>query len=249
MLWPPAGDVALVVLGALTGGIVNGLTGTAYALVAMSFWLYAMPPTFAAPLVCLCAVGGHLQAWPQIRHGVRWPRLWPFLVAGLAGVPLGTMLIEHLKPDPLKLGVGCLLVVYVGWNLLVRRPPVIANWGGRFADGAAGFAGGVLGGMASLSGPVPVTWVQLRNWTRSEQRGVNQPFNMAILFFALVSAALSGFLDMRWLLWASIALPVSLLGTRIGLMFYGRVDDLQFRRIVLVMLGLSGLVLIGSSLK
>lgn len=249
MPWPPAGDIALVVLGALTGGIVNGLTGTAYALVAMSFWLYAMPPTFAAPLVCLCAVGGHLQALPQIWHGVRWPRLWPFLVAGLVGVPLGTMLLEQLKPDPLKLGLGCLLVVYVSWNLLVRKPPVIATWGGRLADGAAGFAGGVLGGMASLSGPVPVTWVQLRNWTRGEQRGVNQPYNMSILFFALVSAALSGLLDTRWLLWAAIALPISLLGTRIGLMFYGRVGDLQFRRIVLAMLGLSGLTLIGSSLK
>ena len=249
MIWPPAGDIALVILGALTGGIVNGLTGTAYALVAMSFWLYAMPPTFAAPLVCLCAVGGHLQALPQIWHGVRWPRLWPFLVAGLVGVPLGTMLLEHLKPDPLKLGVGCLLVVYVGWNLLVKKPPVIATWGGRIADGAAGFTGGVLGGMASMSGPVPVTWVQLRNWTRGEQRGVNQPYNMAILFFALVSAALNGLLDTRWLVWAAIALPISLLGTRIGLMCYGRVDDQQFRRIVLAMLGLSGLVLIGSSLK
>ena len=51
MIWPPAGDIALVVVGALIAGFVNGLTGTAYALVAMSFWLYAMPPTFAAPLV------------------------------------------------------------------------------------------------------------------------------------------------------------------------------------------------------
>ena len=71
----------------------------------------------------------------------------------------------------------------------VRNGAQIAAWGGRIADGAAGFAGGVLGGMASLSGPVPVTWVQLRNWTRNEQRGVNQPFNMTVLTAALASAA------------------------------------------------------------
>ena len=125
----------------------------------------------------------------------------------------------------------------------------VALWGGRIADSAAGFAGGVLGGMASLSGPIPVTWVQLRNWSRSEQRGVNQPYNMAILLLALISAALSGLLDTRWLLWAAIALPISLVGTRIGLLLYGRVDDLQFRRIVIAMLGVSGLTLIGSSLR
>ena len=245
---PPGGDIALVVAGALIAGFVNGLTGTAYALAAMSFWLHAMPPTFAAPLVCLCAVGGHLQALPQIWHGVSWPRLWPFLAAGIVGVPLGTMLLEKMQPDPLKLGVGILLVVYVSWNFFVRRPPVV-TWGGRIADAVAGFAGGVLGGMASLSGPVPVTWVQLRNWNRSEQRGVNQPYNMPILFLALVSAAIGGLLDMRWLFWAVVALPISMVGTRLGLMLYGRVDDLQFRRIVLAMLGLSGLTLIGSSLR
>ena len=42
MVWPPAGDIALVVVGALIAGFVNGLTGTAYALVAMSFWLSAL---------------------------------------------------------------------------------------------------------------------------------------------------------------------------------------------------------------
>jgi uncharacterized membrane protein YfcA len=246
--FPPAGDIVVVVVGALVAGFVNGVTGTAYALAAMGFWLHAMPPTFAAPLVCLCAVGGHLQALPSIWKGVRWPRLWPFLVAGLVGVPIGTLLLKRVEVDPLKLGVGALLIVYVCLNFLLRHPPTI-TWGGRIADAVAGFAGGVLGGMASLSGPVPVTWVQLRNWPRDEQRGVNQPYNMAILFFALVSAALSGLLDRTWLFWAAVALPVSLAGTRLGLMLYRRVDDSQFRKLVLLMLGLSGAVLIATSLR
>jgi hypothetical protein len=34
---PPAGDIAVVVAGALAGGFVNGLTGTGYALVSLGF--------------------------------------------------------------------------------------------------------------------------------------------------------------------------------------------------------------------
>jgi uncharacterized membrane protein YfcA len=245
---PPAGDIAIVVAGALVAGFVHGLSGTGYALVALGVWLQAMSPVTAAPLVALCSVCAHVQALPAIWRSVRWSRLWPFLAAGLLGVPLGTMLLEHVRVQPLKLGVGLLLIFYSAWMGLVRRPPIVSG-GGRLADALVGFTGGVMGGMASLSGPVPTIWVQLRGWNKNEQRGVNQPFNMAVLAAVLVSSAVAGFLDRTFLVWAVITLPTTLIGARLGLSLYGRTNDVQFRRIVLVLLGLSGATLIASSLR
>jgi uncharacterized protein len=244
---PPAGDIAIVVAGALVAGFVNGLTGTGYALMALGFWLQAMSPVTAAPLVALCSVIGHLQALRSIWSGVRWLRLWPFLAAGLVGVPIGTALLEHVRAQPLKLGVGVLLSFYSIWMGFVRRPPIVTG-GGRVADAVVGLAGGVLGGMASLSGPAPTIWVQLRGWSKDEQRGVNQPFNMAILATALLSAGIAGLLDRTFWIWAAITVPISLVGARLGLMLYRRVNDVVFRHLVLVLLGLSGLTLIVSSL-
>ena len=244
---PPAGDIAIVVAGALVAGFVNGLSGTGYALMALGFWLQAMSPLTAAPLVALCAVAGHLQALRSIWSGVRWPRLWPFLAAGLAGVPIGTALLEHVRVQPLKLGVGILLIFYSAWMGFVRRPPVISR-GGRPADAAVGLAGGVLGGMASLSGPAPTIWVQLRGWSKDEQRGVNQPFNMAILATALASAGIAGLLDRTFWIWAAITVPISLIGARLGLLLYGRFNDVVFRQLVLVLLALSGMTLVLTSL-
>ncbi len=238
----------MVVAGALAAGFVHGLSGTGYALVALGFWLQAMSPVTAAPLVALCSVCAHVQALPAIWRGVRWSRLWPFLVAGLLGVPLGTLLLEHVRVQPLKLGVGLLLIFYSSWMGLVRRPPIVTG-GGRLADAAIGFTGGVMGGMASLSGPALTIWVQLRGWNKDEQRGVNQPFNMAVLAMALLSSAIAGFLDRAFLIWAVITLPTTLIGARLGLSLYGRINDLQFRGIVLVLLGLSGATLIASSLR
>jgi uncharacterized protein len=244
---PPAGDIAIVVAGALVAGFVNGLSGTGYALMALGFWLQAMSPVTAAPLVALCAVVGHLQALRSIWSGVRWPRLWPFLAGGLVGVPIGTALLEHVRVQPLKLGVGVLLIFYSAWMGFVRRPPIISG-GGRAADAAVGLAGGVLGGVASLSGPAPTIWVQLRGWSKDEQRGVNQPFNMTILATALAAAGVAGLLDRTFWIWAAITVPVSLIGARLGLMLYGRVNDVVFRQLVLVLLALSGLTLIVTSM-
>jgi len=245
---PPAGDIALVIAGALVAGFVNGLSGTGYALVSLGFWLHAMSPLTAAPLVAFCSVCGHLQSLPRIWQGVIWSRLWPFMVGGLIGVPLGTAMLAHVQVGPLKIGVGLLLIFYCSWMAFVRRPPVVLG-GGRLADATAGLGGGVLGGMASISGPIPVIWVQLRGWTMLAQRGVNQPYNMSVLAFSLVTAAIAGFLDRTFFVWAAITLPVTLIGAHIGLRLYGRIDDAQFRRLILGLLGLSGLTLIGTSLS
>src|SRR4029434_1219524 len=203
MTLPPARDIAIVVTGALVAGFVNGLTGTGYALMALGFWLQAMSPVTAVPLVALCSVAGHLQALRSIWSGVRWPRLWPFLAAGLVGVPIGTALLEHVRVQPLKLGVGILLIFYSAWMGLVRHPPVVRG-GARVAAAAARCAGAVTGGMASVSGPVPTIWVQLRGWNKNEQRGVNQPFNMAVLATALLAAAARGLLHPTVPVWASL---------------------------------------------
>ena len=245
---PPPGDIAIVVAGALAAGFVNGLSGTGYALVALGFWLQAMSPITAAPLTALCGVAGHIQSLPTIWKGVRWPRLWPMLLAGIVGVPIGTLLLDHVQPNPLKVGVGVLLIVYSAWMAFVRRPPIVTG-GGRLADAAVGFTGGVMGGMASLSGPAPAIWAQLRGLGRAEQRGINQPYNMSVLLLALASAGVAGFLDRTFFVWAVICLPTTLIGARIGLALYGRLDDAQFRRILLALLGLSGASLIVSSLR
>jgi uncharacterized membrane protein YfcA len=163
MTLPPTGDIVIVVVGALVAGFVNGLSGTGYALASLGFWLHAMSPITAAPLTALCGVSGHLQSLPRIWSGVSWPRLWPYLTAGLIGVPIGTALLDRVQVQPLKLGVGLLLIVYVCWMAFMRRPPIVRG-GGRIADAAIAFIGGVMGGLASPSSAPPTSHTTCRSW-------------------------------------------------------------------------------------
>lgn len=64
-----------------------------------------------------------------------------------------------------------------------------------------------------------------------------------------MSAGVAGFLDRAFLIWAAITIPTALIGARIGLAFYGRIDDAQFRGILLGLLCVSGLTLILTSLR
>ncbi len=241
-------DLALIVaVGAGLGGFVTGLAGFGTGLVALGVWLHVLDPLLAAPLVVICSVIGHLQSIWGLRGRLDWSRLWPFLAGGLPGIPLGVLLLGLLDPQVFRGLVGLFLLAYAGTMLLLRKLPVL-HFGGRPMDAAVGLGGGVLGGFAGLSGPLPTIWCGLKGWTKDEQRSVFQGFNLSILSLSLVSQALGGVVTGEVLLLGLVCLPATLLGAWLGHRTYGRIDDRQFRRLVLWLLLASGAALTVSNL-
>src|ERR1700716_956495 len=145
---------SLLFLGALAGGFVSGLAGFGTALMALGIWLYVLPPSLAVPLVLICSVIAQTSTMPGMWRSFDLTLVWPFLIGGLAGVPLGTMLIAHADPNVFKLSIGLLLLVFPA-ALYFQRTPMAFSFGGQTADALIGFAGGILGGLAGLSGALP----------------------------------------------------------------------------------------------
>lgn len=185
---------------------------------------------------------------PTIWHAIDRTRLWPMVVPGLLGVPLGTRLLAYVNPDAFRLGMGLLLLAYSGFMLLGRIRTRI-TWGGRAADGAIGFAGGgILGGLAGLSGPLPTIWATLRGWGKDERRAVFQAYNLSVLVVTVMLHAASGLLTAEVGRLAIIALPGTFAGAWLGAHAYRRLSDKRFHEVVLSLLGISGLTLVWASL-
>jgi len=174
----------LLLLGAIAGGFVSGLAGFGTALMALGIWLYVLPPSIAVPLVLITSVVAQSWTLPSMWRSFDLSLVWPFLIGGLAGVPLGTMLVAHADPNVFKLTVGVFLLVFPA--ALYFSGPMAFSLGGRLADGAIGFAGGIMGGLAGLSGPLPILWASIRGWGKHERRGVFQIFNWTVLVAARV---------------------------------------------------------------
>jgi len=239
-------QIALVLFGALAGGIVNGLTGFGTALTVLGIWLYAISPTVAATLVVLCSTVSQLQTLPMIWRSIRWNYALVFVVPGLLGVPIGTLLLPHIDPRLFKIGIGAFLVAYTSYVLARRVETKIAS-GGIAADCAIGFAGGVLGGLAGLSGVLLVVWTDVRGWTKEHRRGLIQIFNIAILMLALVSHVVAGLLTRQVALAAIAALPGTIGGAWIGGFIYRRIADRSYSRVIMILLFIAGIVLIATS--
>jgi uncharacterized protein len=240
------GAYALLFAGALAGGFVSGLAGFGTALMALGLWLYVLPPTVAVSLVLICSVVGQTATLPSMWRSFDLSLVWPFVIGGLLGVPIGTMLVAHADPKVFRLTIGVFLLVFPA--ALYFSAPMTCTIGGRFADAAVGFAGGILGGFAGLSGPLPILWASVRGWAKDERRGIFQTFNWTVLFVALCVQAAAGRVGSKVLWFAALALPGTVVGAWLGARLYHALDDRNFRDVVLALLFLSGATLVWNSI-
>jgi len=237
----------IVLLGGLAGGLVNGLTGFGTGLTALTFWLYVVPPVVASPMVVICSVVGQLQTLPKIWHAISWRRVMPFIIGGLLGVPVGTWLLPSVPVQAFKIFIGVFLICFCGFMLASGKTFKIA-FGGRVADGGIGFIGGVLGGIAGLSGAPTTIWASLRGWGKDEKRSIFQAFNLTILATAFLSQWAGGLITAEVGRMTLLALPGTLVGVWIGRKLYEKLGASGFDRVVYIVLLLSGVTMIYFSL-
>src|SRR5579871_3377039 len=167
----PLPTLAIVVLGALLSGFTAGFAGFGTALVASGIWLYVLPAPMVPPLTVLLSVAGQLVSLATVRHAFDWRQTLPYLAGGVIGVPIGIAALAAASPLAIKIAVGAFLMAYSAYQLFQRKNRSIGQWGGRAADGVIGIGGGVLGGFAGLSGPLPLICLQLRGGPRDKPRG------------------------------------------------------------------------------
>jgi uncharacterized protein len=242
-----AASFAIVALGAAAGGFVQGLSGFAFGLVALGIWAWFIDPAAAGPLVVFGSLLGQTLSLGAVRGSLNAARLLPFIAGGLLGVPLGVLLLHQIDPRGFKLAVGVILVVWCPAMLLVRAVPRVTA-GGRWADAAAGWVGGVMGGLGGLTGPAPTLWCALRGWDRDAQRAVFQSFNFAMQAVTMAAYLATGTVGAGTALLFAVVAPAMLIPTLVGARLYRRFSDTGFRRLILLLLTASGVLLVVSSL-
>ena len=236
-------EIPLFLLATFAGALVAGLSGFAFGLVAASIWLYILSPLQTATLII--AFGLIVQGYSvwKLRRALDLQKLWPFLLGAALGVPVGVSILTWANPAHVRIGVGAVLVLYSLYALF--RPaikPITA--GGAATDVGVGFLNGVLGGITGLAGILVTLWCGLRGWPKDVQRTVFQPVAVAIFLMSALWIGAKGAITLEIAKLFLIGLPALIAGTWLGLKLFGRLDEATFRKVVLALLLLSGVVLI-----
>lgn len=234
--------LALLLAVLFAGAFVSGVAGFALGIIVLAVWLH-----FLSPLECAFAIVAYglvtqgYGAW-KMRHAFHWRRVLPFVAGGIAGAPLGTLLLSYSDPAHVKLGVGLLVILYSLYGL--AKPALrIAN-SNTAVDTGVGVVNGLTAGLIGLIGIVITIWCQLRGWPKDEQRAVFQPVMLAASVTSVVPLTIAGAATPGILRLVVLGLPVVFAGTWLGLRLYGKVNEAGFRRLVLVLLLASGVGLV-----
>jgi len=236
-------DLVIFLLGTFAAAFVTGLAGFAFGMVAAGIWLFALTPIQTTTLMVAYAllVQGY-STW-KLRRAIIPSRLLPFVVGSAIGIPAGIAILEQASAVHLRTGVGALLIAFSLYNLLRPKMPDMKNVG-RVADSGIGVLNGVLGGATGLGGILPTLWCVLRGWPRDEHRAVSQPTAVATFALTLIAFGGLGLVTPETTRLFLIGLPALVSGTLLGWSLYGKLDEVAFRKVVLVLLLVSGVAIV-----
>lgn len=228
---------------------LSSVAGFAFSAVSQALLAPMMhDPIRLVQILMICSIATQSFAIASLWKHMEWRRLPIYLGGGVLGLPVGVSLLLHLNRGGFQVAIGTLLFVY-GTYVLVKRPIVLPHVG-WLGDVAIGFLGGITGGLAAFPGAAITIWCSMKGWDKARQRGVYQPFILAMQFMALVtialmrsSAANATVGGPSILETGLIFAPGTLIGSWFGLHIFHRISDRGFERTLAVLLMFAGVVM------
>jgi uncharacterized protein len=223
------------------GALVAGLAGFAFSAIAGAILFHWLPPLDAVPLLLVCSIATQCFGIAKFWRVIQWRSVAPYVLGGLFGIPIGALLLTRLNADVFAVAFGVFLIVYCTWMAL--RPGCAITRGGRVSEAAVGFLGGVTGGATAFPGAIPTMWCTARGLAKAQQRGIVQPYILTMQIATLIYFSKTGLLSSGLATMFAWCLPAVVLGTLLGFALFNRIDEAKFKRVTLMFLFVSGVLL------
>ncbi len=237
------GPFLLLSSAVFAGAFVSSLAGFAFSAVAGGILLHVLPPIEAVPLMMACSVGVQATNLWALRRDIQWSESLILVLGGLVGVPIAVWLLHNTDTRTFREGFGLMVAIYAGY-MLFRPGMTYLQQMKQSRNALVGFGGGLIGGLTAMPGALPTIWCDMHGVPKNEQRGLVQPFIAAMQIFALLLMLILHDLSSEVVLDVVWSIPALLAGSVLGIFAFRRVNEKTFRRIILIILLVSGVLLI-----
>ena len=241
-------DFFAILFAVFVAATVSSTVGYAFSAVAAGILLQIMNDQIAAvEIMLISSIALQIYCVALLWRHIVLRRVAWFLLGGIITIPVGMYALLALTTRSYAVAIGLVLAIYGVFTLVRPRPSMPSGGFGGFADVIAGSIGGITGPLVAFPGAAVAIWCDARGWDKLTQRCVYQPY---ILVMQIATLAVLGMLgetnriDIDHILFVIPAV----LGAHIGLRFFARMTDAEFRALANVLLIFSGLWILARGL-
>jgi uncharacterized membrane protein YfcA len=222
------------------GAFTRATLGFGDALVAMPLLAMFADMKIATPVVAFEAVVIATLMLIESWRKVDFRAAWRLILASIAGIPFGLMMLKSAPEGIVKSILGIVLILFGIYNLL--KPDLPALKSKPFAY-LAGFLAGILGGAYNTNGPPVIIYGTLSKWSPTRFRATLQCYFVPTAIFILIGNGVAGLWTPDVLKLFAYSFPVILLATFLGTKLSYKIPAGVFDRYVYAALIVMGLLL------
>jgi len=230
---------SLVIAGVVKGAIGVGMPTVAFPLLSMLVDVQTAVMLLSMPLI--------LSNIPQALEGgfvarTLW-RLTPVLLGMIPGVWIGVAVLLNVDPAVVKIVAGASVILVAALILLAPKLQVEQRMIGPVGFGA-GFCGGLLGGIAALSGPLVFTFLLAKGL--SVRAFTKEASMFLVVSSVLLASALTSSRQFDWhdVLISTLATAPVVVGMLVGQKIRDTIPADIFKKLVVLTVLLAGAQLV-----
>jgi uncharacterized membrane protein YfcA len=225
-------------------GIVKGLTGFGFALVVVPVLVILFDPKSAIPVIVMLNAASNVPLYFHSRKSATPRHLWPLIAAGMISIPVGTYLLISLDTSAIRAVVGLAVCVFALAFLMGFRRQIKHERSGFVG---AGLISGVLNGLISTGGPPAILFLSNQGMARDRFRANLITYFLFQNAVTIVLHVSSGLVSRETLRLTGVFVPTLAVGLWVGTRLVRRVPETTFRKAVLAIVLITGLMAVLSS--
>lgn len=238
--------MALWIIAAVSAFFVKGLCGFANTLVFTTALSFGKANREISPVELLLGYPTNvILAWRE-RAAINWRMCLPLMALVIAGSIPGALLLRNADTGAIKIAFG-VLIVLIGGEMLLREFRSKRGRMSRAMLATVGVLSGVLCGLYGVGALLGAYISRVTDDSHAFKANICMVF-IAENTFRIVTYALWGIITLESLKLALVLMPAMLVGLGLGMACSKVLSERVVRRVVVVMLIVSGAALIATSL-
>lgn len=218
-------------------GLVQGLTGFGFSMVAVSALSLLLGPKIVIPMVLLYSLFMNFYMFYGCYPQMQLRRVLHLTLGAVLGIPVGTAILVLLNPDLLKIFMGASIIAF---TLLLLFGFQKKTQGGPKTMWPVGFFSGLLNGSITLGGPAVILFYTNQGLSKETFRANMTAYFTVLNLLTLPLFLYNGLLTQAALQNGMLFFPGLVLGIFTGGRLVKKVSQENFRRFTFVLLLLSG---------